>query len=158
MSRLSCAVFTLCAARLVAACGDDGGSAPPALFPANYAATYQEVRACRFSLEHDLMRIRVLASPEAFTAYTGRAEPFPTGAIVLKEQYDENDTACAGPLVSFTVMKKLAVGSSPATLDWDWQEVDADLHATGADIKRCTQCHTDCGHAPDGYDGTCTVP
>lgn len=140
------------------ACGSDGGSADPALFPADYAATYREVRNCRFSLEHDLIRVRVLAAPDAFTAYTGRAEAFPTGAIVLKEQYDESDTTCAGPIVSYTVMQKLPVGSAPADLDWSWQEADADLHSTGTDIKRCTQCHKDCGVAPDGYDGTCTVP
>lgn len=150
--------FGVVLSALLSACGTDGASGDPALFPADYASTYQEVRDCRFSLEHDLIRVRVLASPEALTPYTGRAAPFPTGAIVLKEQYDESDTTCAGPIKSFTVMQKLDVGSSPDTLDWEWQEVDAKLHSTGTDIKRCTNCHTDCGKAPDGYDGTCTMP
>jgi len=159
VSRVPFVVFaTICAAPLVNACGDDGGNSDPALFPANYAATYQEVRNCRYSLEHDSIRVRVLASPEALTPYTGRVEPFPAGAIVLKEQYDYGDMTCAGPIINFTVMKKLAVGSSAASLDWDWQEVDADLHSTNTDIKRCTQCHADCGKPPDGYDATCTVP
>jgi hypothetical protein len=143
----------------LAACSDDGGSSgPPPLFPDDYAATYQQVRNCRFSLDHDLIRVRVLASPDALVAYNGRTAPFPTGAIVLKEEYAESDTACAGPIESFTVMQKLEVGSSPATLDWSWQEVGADHHGKTIDIMRCTSCHTGCGKPPEGYDGTCTVP
>jgi hypothetical protein len=152
-------------AHVLFACGSGGGSgsdsnidAPP-VFPADYAATYQQVRNCRFSLEHDLLYIRVLASPDALTPYNGRTAPFPTGAIALKEQYGENDTTCAGPIVSFTVMQKLDTGSSPATLDWRWQKVTAD-HRTVVemDSQRCISCHRDCGKPPDGYSGTCTVP
>jgi len=139
-------------------CGDDGKGEPP-LFPADYTATYQEVRNCRFSLDHDLLHIRVLAAPDALTPYVDRAAPFPTGAIVLKEQYGQDDTTCAGPLVNFTVMEKLDVASSPATLDWSWQKVGADRHTLKVDIKSCTSCHSDCGKpANNGYDGTCTVP
>lgn len=147
--------------QVLSACGDDDGAPPdgaPPVFPAGYATTYQEVRNCRFSLEHDLVTMRVLASPDAFTAYTGRTEPFPTGAIVLKEQYDGADTTCAGPIIGITVMQKLDVGSSPDTLDWFWQETDKKAEAIATDAKRCTQCHTACGKAPDGYDGTCTIP
>ncbi|MGE5307422.1 MAG: cytochrome P460 family protein, partial [Hyphomicrobiales bacterium] len=136
----------------------DGNTSGPPVFPADYAATYQQVRNCRLSLEHDLMYIRVLASPDALAAYNGRTAPFPTGAIALKEQYGEDDTTCAGPIVNFTVMQKLAVGSSPATLDWTWQKVGADRRLVDTDITRCTRCHTDCGKPPDGYDGTCTMP
>jgi hypothetical protein len=141
------------------ACGDhddDGGE--PALFPADYATTYVEVRNCRFSLEHDLVRMRVLASPDALTPYNGRTAPFPTGAIVLKEQYDGGDDTCTGPIFNVTVMQKLDVGSAPETLDWNWQETDAEYRAVDTDIDRCTRCHTDCGKPPEGYDGTCTVP
>jgi hypothetical protein len=157
------AVFSILAAALLSstmlACGDDGGeTVDQALFPADYAATYQQVRNCRNSLDHDLHRIRVLASPEAMAAYTGRTAPFPTGAIVLKEEYESSDTTCAGPVVQWTVMQKLPAGSAPTSLDWTWQEIDADRQMTDKDIKRCVGCHSDCGKAPEGYDGTCTVP
>lgn len=149
----------------LAACGGGGGGdddidAPGALplFPADYAATYQQVRDCRYSLDHDLRRVRVLASPEAMAAYTGRAAPFPAGAIVLKEEYADRDTACAGAIVSFTVMQKLAAGSSPATLDWHWQEVSPDRRGVNEDNRSCVGCHTGCGKPPEGYDGTCAVP
>jgi hypothetical protein len=142
---------------LLVACGSDDAGDPP-VFPADYATTYQQVRNCRFSLEHDLVRMRVLAAPDAFTAYTGRAEPFPTGAILLKEQYDSADMACEGPIIGITVMQKLDVGSSPATLDWFWQETDENARPIAIDSMRCTRCHTSCGKAPEGYDGTCTMP
>ena len=156
------------AAGLVACGGGGSGGRPDAaidapgpepLFPADYAATYQEVRSCRNSLEHDLHRIRVLAAPDAVAAYTGRTAPFPTGAIVLKVEHEGSDTACAGPIVSFTVMKKLAAGSSPATLDWQWQEVSGDRRSVNEDNRSCVGCHTSCGKpAEGGYDGTCAVP
>ena len=121
-ARATLAALIAAASLGAAGCDDDG---EPALFPADYAATYQEVRNCRFSLEHDLMRIRVLAAPDALAVYTGRTGPFPEGAVVLKEEYADTDTACAGPIVSFTAMQKLPAGASPATLDWTWQETDA---------------------------------
>jgi hypothetical protein len=165
-ARAAVAVAAAAMAASLAACGgggdvgDDEIDAPGAmpLFPADYAATYQQVRACRYSLEHDLRRVRVLASPEAMAAYTGRTAPFPAGAIVLKEEYADSDTACAGAIVSFTVMQKLAAGSSPATLDWHWQEVSPDRRDVNEDNRSCVGCHTRCGKPPEGYDGTCAVP
>ena len=148
--------LTVLVAHVLFGCGS--ASEEPVVFPADYAATYQQVRTCRFSLDHDLIYIRVLASPDALAPYTGRAAPFPAGAIVLKEQYGDSDTTCAGPIVNFTVMQKLDVGSSPAMLDWDWQKVTADHHPVDTEIMRCTQCHMGCGKPPEGYDGTCTVP
>jgi len=136
------------------ACGTD----EPPVFPTTYASSYTEVRGCRHSLEHDLVNIRVLAAPDALTPYTDRATPFPAGAVVLKEQYADDDTACAGPIDTFTVMQKLAAGSSPSTLDWEWQKVDNKRNVVDIDRTRCVRCHTTCGVPPDGYDGTCTVP
>jgi hypothetical protein len=157
------AALAILVAQILIACGDDdgggddGGGDPP-LFPADYAATYQQVRNCRASLEHDLMRIRVLAAPEALATYNMRNAPFPAGAIVLKEEYAMGDMACAGPIMSFTVMQKLDAGSSAATLDWSWQEVSGDRRTTTTDVRRCTGCHSGCGKPPEGFDGTCTVP
>jgi Cytochrome P460 len=142
----------------LAGCGTDSASQDPPLYPEDYAATYQEVRDCRFSLDHDLTRMRVLASPEALASYTDRTAPFPTGAIVLKEQFEGDDTACSGPIITVTVMQRLDTGSSPDTLDWTWQQVDSKGDVETVDIKRCTSCHTGCGSAPEGFDGTCAMP
>ena len=140
---------------LLAACSASEGA--PAIFPADYAASYQEVRDCRRSLEH-AATVRILASPDAFTAYAGRSEAFPVGSIVLKEQYAVDDVACAKPIVRYTVMQKLAAQSSPPTLDWEWQQTGPDFRETPKDITTCTSCHSVCGKAPMGYDGTCAEP
>jgi len=102
--------------------------------------------------------IRVLASPEAVDAYTGRTAAFPVGAIVLKEEFDQRDTTCSGPIMFRTAMRKLDAGTSPDMLDWEWQKVDADLNEFESDPITCVACHTVCGRAPAGYDGTCTDP
>ena|SRR5688572_27262934 len=135
---------------LIACGGDD---APPALFPETYAATYTEVRNCRNSIDHDLRRIRVLSSPEALTAYTGRTEAFPPMSIVIKVEYE--DMTCSGPIVGFTAMQKLAPGTDPALLDWRWQETDGDLKEIAFEPARCASCHKTC---QDSYDATCTLP
>ena len=140
---------------ILASCGTDDNE--PALFAANYAATYTQVRNCRRSLDHDLTFIRVLASADAFDAYSTRMSEFPPGSVVLKEQYSNSDMACAGEIETFTVMKKLPPGSSPATLDWEWQETDGDRKVVETNGTNCIRCHTPCV-APDGYDRTCTVP
>jgi hypothetical protein len=151
--------FALLVGHLVACGGDDGGGGgDPPLFPADYGETYQQVRNCRPSVEHGPIRVRVLADPGALGPYNTRTAPFPVGAVLLKEEYQERDLDCSKAIVQYTVMQKLAAGSAPATLDWSWQTVDAKHHAVVEDIKRCTNCHTDCGKPPEGYDGTCTVP
>jgi hypothetical protein len=167
MKHLRTALLVLLIAPALGGCGgddggDDEGETETPLFPADYAASYQQVRNCRFSLEHDLVRVRVLASPDALTAYNGRTAPFPTGAVVIKEEYAESDTTCAGPIQNISVMQKLAAGAAPGSLDWSWQEVDGEHRTvtptTSAAIRSCTSCHSDCGKPPEGYDGTCTVP
>lgn len=150
---------------LVVGCpgGDDGGDADtgsgaePA-FPEDYDASYVEVRNCRGSGDHDLNNIRILVDPTAQAPYEGRVDPFPVGAIVLKEEYDFGDTTCSGELKQWTVMRKLATDSSPETLDWAWQQVDAERNVVDEDAARCIACHQGCGIAPDGYDWTCSIP
>lgn len=140
----------------------DGPEPPPPgpepLFPADYASTYTEVRNCRKGGEHELNVIHVLASPSAAGPYTNRDQPFPEGAVLVKEEYDFSDTACEGPITRWTVMSRLAEGSSPDTLDWRWQTVDADRNVVDQDAARCHACHADCTPDVDGYEGTCTVP
>ncbi|MBL0217835.1 MAG: cytochrome P460 family protein [Myxococcales bacterium] len=135
----------------VAACGED---ATP-VFGADYAATFTEVRNCRSSSDHDLHRIKVLVDPAAHDPYTLRTTAFPVGAIVLKEEFDFGDTACAGPVIEWTVMQKLG---SAEDLGWIWQRVAADRSVTTENDPLCITCHTSCGIAPDGYDGTCAMP
>lgn len=141
---------------LAAACGGDDGAAP--VFPADYAASYVEVRDCRTSADHDLGRIRILADPAALAPYRDRAAPFPAGAVVLKVEHDFGDTDCTGPITQWTVMERLADGDGATTLGWRWQRVDAGRGVVTEDEPRCIGCHTDCGVAPDGYLGTCAMP
>lgn len=147
---------------LLACPGDDGegdeGSAAEPLFPEDYAQSYAEVRDCRGSGDHNLNNIRILASPDAFVPYDGRAEPFPEGAVVLKEEYDFGDLNCEGPIKRWTVMVRLAEGSSEDTLDWAWQDLDADRRVVSEDAPACIGCHQGCGVAPDGYEWTCAMP
>jgi cytochrome P460 len=141
------------------ACSDDGGgeSGPEPSFPADYAASYSQVRDCRNSGDHELNRIRVLVDADALEAYRDRSADFPVGSVVLKEEHGFADTDCTDTPVRWTVMRRLAAGSSPQTLDWYWQDVDAARRVTSENDSRCIGCHTGCGVPPEGYLGTCTV-
>lgn len=136
--------------------GDDGG--PPPAFPEDYERSYVEVRNCRGSGDHDLNNIRILVDAAALAPYQGREAPFPAGAVVLKEEYDFGDTSCSGELKQWTVMRKLADGSAPETLDWAWQQVDESRRVVDEDAPRCIGCHQGCGVEPDGYGWTCAMP
>lgn len=125
--------------------------------PADVETRYAEVRPCMPSGDHDLNNVRILVDDAAEAPYLERAEPFPTGAVVAKAEYDFGDTACAMPPIQWTVMRKLPVGSAPDTLDWAWQTIDADRVVVDEDLPRCIGCHTGCGKPPDGYDGTCAI-
>mgnify|MGYP002624814066 CR=1 FL=1 len=141
-------------------CADDEATPPAAqpLFPADYAASYTEVRDCRQSGDHELNVIRILAAPEALSPYQNRDAPFPTGAVILKEEYDFGDLTCEGPIKQWTVMARLADGSAPDALDWHWQRVDANRVVAAENESRCYGCHSGCTPANDGYDHTCAVP
>jgi hypothetical protein len=127
------------------------------LFPADFAELYQEVRDCRASSEHDLSRVRVYADELARTTYQTREGEFMVGATLVKEEYDGTDTECAGPLTQWTVMQRLAAGSSPETLDWKWQRVSRTRQVVSENEQRCTNCHSSCGVAPEGYLVTCAL-
>lgn len=131
---------------------------PDPLIPEDYRDTYTEVRDCRQSGDHDLNMVRVLADPAALAPYQDRAEPFPVGATIVKEQYDFGDSDCSGPIVRWTIMQRLEDGSAPADLDWAWEALDADFHVEqDADLIGCPECHMGCD-PPGGYMGTCTEP
>jgi hypothetical protein len=131
--------------------------APEPVFPADFQSTYQEVRDCRRSGDHDLNYIRVLTAPEATDAYQYREVPFPVGAVVLKAEYA--DEGCSD-LTGFTAMRKEPVGSAPAAGDWLWQRVSAkrEVREEGAPT-RCVSCHRPCQtSSAGGYDWTCAEP
>lgn len=159
IGRLSSVVLL---ALTVVACNDDGdetGDGPQAepFFPEDFAARYTEVRPCMPSGDHDLNNVRILVDAAAHDPYVDRVAPFPVGAVLLKAEYDFGDAQCSGDPTQWTVMRKLAAGSAPATLDWAWQTVDADRRVLDEDLPRCISCHTGCGVAPDGYDGACAI-
>ena len=132
-------------------------SSTPSELPSSYKTTYRQTRDCRLSIEHDLMHIKVLADGAAYAPYMNRMDPFPTDSLVVKEQYGQDDDTCTGAIQFYTVMKKLPIGTDAAAQDWTWQKVDTSFNTIDTNIKSCTNCHANCGHAPDGYDGTCTV-
>ena len=135
-------------------CGDDGGEP---VFPEDYLATYTEVRDCRANGgSHDFNRIRVLADATGLAAYTDRVAPFPIGSVVVKEEYDPNDTTCSGDIMQWSVMQRLADGNEDL-LNWRWQRVGLGHTVISEDEPRCFGCHADCV-PPDGYFNTCTVP
>lgn len=138
--------------------GCSGQAAQSVVFGADYRSSYTEVRNCRASADHDLDYIRVLASPTALDPYRNRQTDFPIDAVVLKEQYDPADSTCSGPITLWTVMRRVPTGSSPSTLDWQWQQVSPDRHVTQENGIGCISCHTNCGKPPDGFQGTCAQP
>lgn len=140
---------------LLASCGGDDESP---LFSSSYLETYVEVRNCRPSGDHDLNNIRILADPAALGPYNNRDQNFPLGSIVLKEEFEFDDSDCSGPVKQWTVMQRLADGDSPEALDWEWQKVDADSKVVSMDPLGCARCHSGCGSLPEGFDGTCAVP
>lgn len=140
---------------LLVACGTEPDPLPPPVFPADYAASYVEVRDCRSSSDHDLRKIRVLADPASLDPYTTRAGTFPSGAIVLKEEYDFADLDCTGPLLQWTVMQR---NDDAARGNWLWQRIDADRTLVTQNEDRCINCHDFCGKPPDGFEGTCALP
>jgi hypothetical protein len=141
------------------ACSDPPAPKPggTALFPADYAASYVEVRDCRKSGDHELAWVRVLADPAALGPYTDRSGSFPDAAVLLKEQYDFDDDTCMGPIGEWTVMAKRA--GATERLDWDWQRVASDRRVLESNTSRCITCHAGCSGSPAvGYDFTCAEP
>lgn len=130
------------------------GCGPEPVFPADYQQRYTEVRDCRRSGDHDLNYIRILADTAALMPYRERAEPFPVGSVVLKEEFA--DDGCTD-LVGYTAMQKLGSGEAAEAGHWRWQKVSAEreVEDDGAPA-RCVGCHQACGQG--GYDWTCAEP
>lgn len=145
---------------VVAGCGDDTQVAPDAeisLVPADYSS-YTEVRDCRTSADHLLMKIRILADPTIQDAYLNRNAPFPVGGILIKEERDAADTTCTGPIENWSIAVKLPEGSAPRQLDFVWQRVRVrDNAVITEDETRCASCHSNC-IPPDFFGYACADP
>jgi hypothetical protein len=135
--------------------GGEVDAGPVPSFPANYAASYTEMRDCRPSHEHALRYIRVLASQSALEPYAALSPevPYPAGAVLLKLEYDDEECA---ELVEYTSLEKLEPGENPAGRDWLWQRVSSEREVieNGAPWT-CINCHTVHCAPPNGYDLTC---
>ncbi len=154
--KTSLLAFVLVASPYIGACG--GPSAPTYVsdLPADYAARFRQVRPCRSSTEHDLDHVTVFADDAAYGPYTGRTDPFPTGAVIVKPEYDLDDKDCSNNIIQWTVMTKLEEGSSPLTNSWRWQRIFSDKKVVKQDDRNCINCHADC--AEYGYAFTCSAP
>ncbi len=128
---------------------------PEPILPADYQASYVEVRDCRFSLEHGGVYMRVLASPEAAAAYQANANPLAVGTVVVKEEYSD-DQCEASELLRWRAMRKEAPGFDPADGDWHWQYLTPRREVVYNDKGTCISCHLQ----PDCVirDYMCTLP
>jgi hypothetical protein len=123
------------------ALGNGCRATPTPIFPADYRATYTEVRDCRLSLEHGGVMVRVLANAVAAQPYVDLANPLPVGSIVVKEEY--SGTTCDDTsFVRWRAMRKESPGFDPVDGDWHWQWVEADRSVTFDDKSTCITCHT----------------
>ena len=111
------------------------------IFPANYRSTYTLVRDCRFSSEHGLVYIRVLANSIGTQPYINSANPLPVGTTVVKEEFSSPDCN-SNSLIRWRAMRKEAPGFDPVDGDWHWQWVETDRSVTFNDKSTCIGCHT----------------
>jgi hypothetical protein len=142
---------------MLVACGSDttdAGADP--IFPADFASTFQEVRPCMRSGDHDLNHVRIVVNQTGHDAFVTRSGPFPEGTLIVKVEYA--DPTCSD-LTGYTSMRRDAAGSSPEAGDWTWQRLDENrkVERTG-NIPECVSCHATCGFPPDGHDWTCAIP
>lgn len=148
---------------LSSGCGPDD-PAVASLVPPDYLARFPEVRGCRMTFEHissygagtgSISNIRVVASPEAVSAYRVAGRTLPVGAVVIKEEYA--DPTCS-TVIGWTVMRKEPAGYDTAHGDWRWQRVRASDRQVLEDgrVARCISCHSaaDC----TARDWQCTQP
>ena len=110
------------------------------VFPANYRSTYTVVRDCRFSSEHGLVYIRVLANSLAAQPYLNNANPLPVGSTVVKEEFSSPDCNL-NSLVRWRAMRKEAPGFDAVDGDWHWQWVEPNRSVTFNDKSTCISCH-----------------
>lgn len=138
-------------------CGGKEDPAPTpgsdAFFPSNFRTSYDRVRDCRLSVEHDLMHIVIYADPQSSDRYLNEDYPFEAGAVIVKEEFEDDNCSDRS---GFTVMRKGEPGEHEDTLGWEWQRLDADRNLVTANIAQCTACHS--GPDCEPRDHTCALP
>jgi hypothetical protein len=153
MSRRSTLVAALLCCSLGFVGCEDEDDTPVSLLPLSYPSGFTEVRDCRFSVEHSAVNIRILADAPGTAVFADESYPFPTGTLVVKEEY--RDMACT-ELQGYTLMERRAEGDDEAVDGWAWQRLDASARWTGPeDVQACTGCHR---HCTMGRDGVCADP
>lgn len=133
------------------------GCGPGVEIPADFEG-YTEARTpCVLSHDHSLRYVRVFADDDALGPYTRADAPYPTGARLLKAEYD--DDACS-ELLGYVLMTKLEPGTASFDRDWDWARFDAEGQRISDPRfipSTCVDCHTwHCAAPPYGWDFTCT--
>lgn len=142
----------LLATTFMSGCDDTDARAEESFVPADYADAFEEVRDCRFSVEHDAVYVRILAAPAIAEAYRDGRYPFEEGAVIVKE---EHRTADCNELIGVTAMQRLRQDDDPELGDWQWQRYDAALRPTDIEPQRCVACHQACTR---GRDLACADP
>lgn len=150
MGRFQCRSFAWSLVMLVPTACEESDPPEP-LVPANYE-TFEEVRDCRFSVEHSAVHIRIVTSSAAERTYLDGDQPFEPGALIVKLEY--RDGECRD-LTGFSAMRRLADGEDPEVDDWEWQRLDAERNVIDIDDMACASCHQSCDR---GHDGVCADP
>jgi hypothetical protein len=150
--RRSSSLMLACAGIALVGCPESDPS-PAGFVPHDYAERFEEVRDCRFSVEHDSVYIRILAAPEAAAAYRDGQYPFEVGTVIVKQEF--RDASCTDVL-GVTAMQRLATGEAPEHGDWSWERAGPNLTVVdGVDPAGCAACHQAC---TSGRDLTCADP
>jgi hypothetical protein len=120
------------------ACQGEGEDHAGDGLPAGYPEGFVEVRGCRTSVEHGLVRIRILAPAAAAPAYDRGPYPLPRGTVIVKEEFE--DPACASRTGFALMHKDGAAAARPG--GWSWQRLDqrGAILESGA-LPACSSCH-----------------
>src|SRR5207249_297665 len=101
----------------------------------------------------DLANVVVRVRPELVSIYDNGPYPFPEGALVVKEQY--RDQQCQD-LTGYTAVHKEKAGYFAAGGDWQWFTLDSyGAVVQKGPVARCAACHSMCGAKRDRM---CTEP
>lgn len=166
-SGLPAKVVSAAFALALAACDAPPGSIE-VLVPEDLTG-WTEMRDCRFTHEHELRYIRVLADDLAVEPYAALSpeKPYPVGARMVKIEYFDKDCT---ELLGMTAYRKEPPGYWPEGHDWRWQNLDAERHVIeDGKVIRCVTCHEGhctpkeqarpgrayCDYPNCGYDLTC---
>jgi hypothetical protein len=128
----------LCLAALATlACAEVDSPNPVEVLPDDYRTTFVEALGCRSSSSH-MNNILVRVHQDLQGVYETGPYPFPQGALVVKEEY--RDPGCTD-LTAYSVMRKEAPSSDPASGDWTFFKLDVRRRILEKNMPRCVSCH-----------------